>query len=94
MIRQEIKLLIVDDHEIVRTGIRALLESQSIKYDFIIRESATPQDAIKKISVENYDIILLDYSFPETNGAKIARQMLSQKSDLKILTISNYDEYT
>ena len=65
---QIVHLLIVDDHQMVRDGIRVMLESQNNSYSFVITEAENGEDAIKKILHHPYDIILIDYQLPKMSG--------------------------
>jgi DNA-binding NarL/FixJ family response regulator len=94
MIDKQIRILMVEDHKIVRDGIRSMLESYKEEFPFIIHESPDGRDAVEKVKTNNYDIILMDYALPEMNGDEISFQMLTIKPSLKILVLSNYDEDT
>jgi DNA-binding NarL/FixJ family response regulator len=88
----KISVLIVDDHQLIRDGIRAMLESQIDKYLFKITESGSGEDAIEKVKKNNYDIVLMDYQLPKINGAETVYKLLIYKPQLKVLGLSNYDE--
>jgi DNA-binding NarL/FixJ family response regulator len=90
---ETIKLLIVDDHQMVRDGIRVMLESLS-KYSFIITEAEDGEEAIKKIIQHRYDIVLIDYQLPKMTGAQTVENILTYKPDTIVLALSNYDEVT
>lgn len=92
--KQIVKLLIVDDHQMVRDGIRVMLESQNKTYTFIITEAENGEDAIKNVLQYNYDIILIDYQLPKMTGMETVERILLYKPGTKILALSNYDELT
>ncbi len=85
-----IKLLIADDHPIIRRGIRDILKGLSFPIN--IYEVDTAQEAIKLTTSEKFDIILLDISFPDGNGLEILKHILSINPDTKVLMISVYPE--
>jgi DNA-binding NarL/FixJ family response regulator len=91
---QKVRLLIVDDHQMVRDGIRVMLESQSKTYKFIITEAENGEDAIQNILKNDYDIILIDYQLPKMTGMETVERILLYKPTTKILALSNYDELT
>ena len=91
---QPINLLIVDDHQMIREGIRVMLESQNTKYSFIIAEAENGEDAVKKILHQQYDIILIDYQLPKMTGAETVEKIILYQPNTKILALSNYDEVT
>jgi DNA-binding NarL/FixJ family response regulator len=87
-----IRLLIADDHQMVRDGVRVMLESQEGHYNFIITEAESGEDAIQKILRYTFDIIIVDYQMPGMSGAETVKNILLYKPDTKILALSNYDE--
>lgn len=89
---ETIKLLIVDDHQMVRDGIRVMLESQNPKKIFAITETDNGEDALKKILQHQYDIVLIDYQLSKMTGAETVEKILFYKPQTKILALSNYDE--
>jgi DNA-binding NarL/FixJ family response regulator len=91
---QTINLLIVDDHQMIRDGIRVMLESQNTKYSFIIAEAENGEDAVKKILHQQYDIVLIDYQLPKMTGAETVEKIILYQPKTKILALSNYDEVT
>ena len=94
MTSHKLSVLIVDDHHLVRDGIRAMLESQIDKYQFKITESPSGEDSIEKVRKNNYDIVLMDYQLPKMNGAETVYKLLVYKPQLKVLALSNYDEHS
>ena len=91
---ETIRLLIVDDHQMVRDGIRVMLESQNKIFSFVITEAENGEDAVKKILHHIYDIILIDYQLPKMTGPETVEKILLYKPKTKILALSNYDEVT
>jgi DNA-binding NarL/FixJ family response regulator len=92
--KEIVRLLIVDDHQMVRDGIRVMLESQNKVYTFIITEAENGEEAIKNILKTDYDIILIDYQLPKMTGMETVERILLYKPTTKILALSNYDELT
>jgi DNA-binding NarL/FixJ family response regulator len=92
--KETVQLLIVDDHQMVRDGIRVMLESQNKTYDFIITEAENGEDAIKNVLKYDYDIVLIDYQLPKMTGMETVEKILLYKPTTKILALSNYDELT
>jgi DNA-binding NarL/FixJ family response regulator len=91
---EKIHLLIIDDHQMIRDGIRVMLESQNKNYSFVITEAENGEDAVKKILHTNFDIVLIDYQLPKMTGAETIKEILLYKPQTKILALSNYDEVT
>jgi DNA-binding NarL/FixJ family response regulator len=85
----KIKILIADDHTIVRAGIRQLLETQP---DFeIVAEVENGREAIEQANLQPLDVILMDLRMPELNGVEAIIGIKSQHPDLHILVLTTYD---
>jgi DNA-binding NarL/FixJ family response regulator len=89
-----IRLLIVDDHQMVRDGIRVMLESKENFLRFEIDEAENGEIAIGKILKKNFDIVLIDYQLPGMSGTETLQRMRLYKKDIKVLALSNYDEFS
>ncbi len=87
-----INLLIVDDHQMVRDGLKVMLQSKKDVLKFNIDEAENGKEAIKKVVRNPYDVILMDYQMPDMSGAQTAENILKYQPKAKILAISNYDE--
>ena len=84
-----LRLFLADDHEIVRFGLRNLLESQ---FGWsVVGEAGNGKEAVEKIFLLEPDIALLDISMPGMNGLEAARQILGQSCRTKILILSVHD---
>lgn len=85
------RILIVDDHTIVRAGvIRLLRELLEPPPDF--DEASSGQQAIEKVSGGEYCLVLLDISLPGRNGLDLLRQMRQMKPELPVLVLSMYSD--
>ena len=84
-----VNLLIVDDHPVVRDGLKMMLESNKEKFDFKVNEASNADEAISLITHNDFDIIIMDYKLPDKTGDVITKEVLMLKSDLKIIGLSN-----
>ena len=85
-----IKLLIADDHPIVREGLKQIIRNAP---DIIISGEANDGiEAFSKIKKENYDVILLDISMPRKNGIEILNEIKKEKIKSRILILSIHPE--
>lgn len=86
-----IKILFVEDHEMVRNGIKLMLKTQN---SFIaeIDEAVDGLEAIEKASKNNYDVILLDINLPQKDGIFITRLLTSKQNKARILALSMHKE--
>lgn len=91
---KNLKILIVDDHQLVRDGIRHMLLSQPSQFKFNISEADCSEEAFKKTLAEDFDVILIDYQLPDVIGPAAVSRILYYKPISKILVLSNYDEYS
>lgn len=83
------RILLADDHEIVRHGLRRLLESQA-GWE-ICGEAASGPEAVEKVRQVKPDIVILDYSMPGLNGAEAARQILALAPQTEVLILTMHD---
>lgn len=84
------KVLIADDHEIIRIGIRHILQEE-----FIIKEAGEAFDTgslIEEAETKDWDIIISDISMPGGGGIEALKTILAQKPDQRILIITVYPE--
>jgi len=90
---KNVRILIVDDHKMVRDGIRSMLEFQESKFKFFINEAGDGEEGVEIAGQNPYDIIIMDYQLPGIDGADAARLILEKNPKAKILALSNYNEY-
>ncbi len=84
-----IRVLVVDDHAILRDGIRSLLESQD---DIIVvGEADNGADAIEFVKKVQPDIVLMDISMPQMNGLEATRTIKEQFPRVKVLILTQHD---
>ncbi len=85
------RILIADDHEVVRSGLRMILESQPGWT--VVAEAADGKEAISKALETKPDIVILDYSLPMVNGIEATRQIRLRlpKSEVLIFTMHESD---
>ena len=83
-------ILIVDDHAIVRSGLKQILDT--IGNITVIDEAGTGDEALKKARSEFYDIIILDITLPDMNGLEVLKQLNSEQPDSRILMLSIHSE--
>jgi len=84
-----VRLLLADDHEIVRRGLRAVLEAEP-GWE-VIAEAADGRHALEKTKELNPDIAILDISMPSLNGLEAARQIVTSGSQTKVLILTVHE---
>ncbi len=88
---RRIKVLLVDDHPVVRTGFRYLLENQN---GFHVDEAGSAEDAYSKYSALIPDVVILDISMPGMGGLEGIRRLRARDEGVRILVLSMYDDLT
>lgn len=84
------KILIADDHAVVREGLRRIL--RKITEISQVDETGNGLDALQKIGSENYDFVILDISLPGMSGLEILKNLKSQNNSTRILILSMHPE--
>lgn len=85
-----IKVLIADDHAIVRDGLKQIFKET---LDIVVTgEAADGTEVIKKITKEAYDIVVLDISMPGSGGLDVLKYIKLYHPDLPVLVLSMYSE--
>jgi DNA-binding NarL/FixJ family response regulator len=85
-----IKIIIADDHIIIRAGIKQLLDGA---HDMVVAgEASDGQKLIQEIQKNHYDVIVIDISMPGRNGIEIIKQIRSSGDKTPILALSYYPE--
>src|SRR3990170_8955929 len=81
-----LRILIVDDHSVVRRGVKALLEAQE-GWE-VCGEAANGREAVDEVRRLKPDIVILDLSLPELNGLDAARQIVRERPQTEILVLT------
>ena len=84
------RILVADDHGIVRSGITLLLEQQPDMH--VIAEACDGAEAVEKALKEQPDIAILDVSMPKLTGLQATREIKVQAPDINVLLLSMHDE--
>ena len=86
---KNVRILLADDHEIVRHGLRRLLETQAGWK--ICGEAGSGREAVEKTLQLKPEIVILDHSMPEVTGAEAARQILKALPQTEIVILTMHD---
>ena len=85
-----IKVLIADDHAIVRTGLRALIHSEPAME--LVGEATGGYEALELVKKTHPDVLVLDLSMPDLDGIAVTRQVRPQSPDLHILILTLHED--
>jgi two-component system NarL family response regulator len=86
---KEIRIIVADDHPVVREGISALVKSQ--KDMRVVSEAANGRQAVQQFLLHRPDVLLLDLRMPEMNGIEAIQAILKKAPEAKIIVLSTYD---
>ncbi len=85
-----IRVFLLDDHEIVRRGVRELLEAED---DFeVVGEASTADEARRRIPATNPDVAVLDVRLPDGSGVEVCRDVRSARPDLACIMLTSYSD--
>ena len=83
-------VLLVDDHAVVRHGLRAVLEEEL--NDVAIQEAGTAREGLECLRKDDYDALILDIGLPDRNGLDLLKSIHLEWPDLAVLILSMFDE--
>jgi DNA-binding NarL/FixJ family response regulator len=87
---QTVRVLLVDDHAVVREGYRRLLERTPVIV--VVAEAATGEDAYRVFCDLNPDVVVMDINLTGMSGIEAARRMLAREPDARILVFSMHED--
>ena len=83
------RVLLVEDHKIVRQGTRLYLESMGID---VVGEATNGQEAIQLAGALSPDVVIMDIHLPELTGVEATRRIRHDYPDIRILVLTAYDD--
>ncbi len=86
----KIKLLLADDHAVLRAGLKALLNSQPDME--VIAEAADGEEAVRKSAEFTPDIVIMDISMPVLTGSEATREIKKQNPAVKVLVLTVHED--
>ena len=85
-----IRIILVDDHSILRSGIRNLLEKHADME--VVAEAEDGRMAVNLVGEHSPDVVVIDVSMPNLNGIEATRQIVSSAPDVKVLALSMHSD--
>lgn len=85
-----IKVMLVDDHDLVRTGIRRLLDD--VANVEVVCEATTGEEALTNLAEHAPDVVLMDINMPGIGGLEATRKLLHLRPELKIIVVTMHEE--
>ena len=89
-----IKVLIVDDHQMLRDGLKTMLLSFKKEFLIEITEAPSGEKALQQAEQLDFDLVIVDYMLGGIKGDELIRRLLRFKPDTKVLALSFYSEYS
>jgi len=85
-----IRILLVDDHKIVRDGLRSLIEKDQDTE--VVGEAADGRAAVQQVRNLSPDVVIMDIAMPDLNGIEATRQILAERPEIKIVALSMHSD--
>jgi two-component system response regulator NreC len=85
-----IRLLLVDDHAVVRSGLRMLLQAQPDMR--IVGEAETGSEAIHQVRLHQPDVVLMDIQMPDMNGIEATKEIKAMSADTAVLALTMHED--
>lgn len=85
-----IKILVVDDHDLVRAGIRHLL-SENRQFE-VVGEAASGEEALQQVKAMKPDVVLMDVHMPGMGGMEATRRILNAEPDTRVIAVTVCDQ--
>ena len=89
---RRIRLLIVDDHPIVRDGLRAVFESEAAFE--VVGQAADGAEAVNRAGALGVDVVLMDLRMPRMGGVEAIRRLREAAPDIRVLVLTTFDSDT
>src|SRR5437879_6832454 len=83
------RVLLADDHALIRQGLKALLEKQGFQ---VVCEASDGQEALRSVEKSQPDIAIVDISMPVLNGVDTARELRKSAPKTKVILLTQHDE--
>jgi DNA-binding NarL/FixJ family response regulator len=85
---QTLRIVLVDDHEVVREGLRALLDAEE-GID-VVGEAGTVAEAVRRVGYESPDVVVLDVRLPDGSGIEACREIRARWPDVRVLMLTSF----
>jgi DNA-binding NarL/FixJ family response regulator len=85
-----LKILLVDDHEVVRLGLKSLISRYS-QFE-VVAEAASASEAIKKAALHKPDVVVMDVRLPGKSGIEATREIIKNDPATKVIMLTSYAE--
>lgn len=87
---EQVRVFLLDDHEIVRRGLRDLLDTEDDL--IVVGEASTAEQALQRVPATNPDVAVLDVRLPDGNGVEVCRELRSRNPQLQCLMLTSFSD--
>ena len=84
------RIVLVDDHEVVRLGLKSLLDRHP-QFE-VIGEASSAREALEQVAALEPDVVVMDIRLPGTSGIEACEQIVDQHPDIKVIMLTSYAE--
>jgi DNA-binding NarL/FixJ family response regulator len=84
----QLRILLVDDHEVVRRGIKAMIDAQDDMA--VVGEAGTAEEGVRRVGYDEPDVVVLDVRLPDSSGVEACREIRSRFPDVKVLMLTSF----
>jgi DNA-binding NarL/FixJ family response regulator len=85
-----IRVFLLDDHEVVRRGVRELIEAESAGEIVVAGEAGTAEEALARLPSARADVAVLDVRLPDGDGVEVCREIRSRHPDVRCLMLTSF----
>jgi two-component system, NarL family, response regulator DevR len=83
-----LRVLLVDDHEVVRAGLKSLVDSQDDMT--VVGEAGSTEEAVRRVGFDEPDVVVLDVRLPDGSGVEACREIRERFPDVKVLMLTSF----
>jgi len=89
--QEDIRILLVDDHQVVREGLEHMLEQE--RDMIVVGQTANGEEALSQVATLSPNIVLMDIKMPGVDGIELTRQLKEKQPRCNVIMLTLYDEY-
>jgi two-component system, NarL family, response regulator DevR len=82
------RIVLIDDHEVVRAGIKAMIDAQDDLE--VVGEAGTAEDGLRRVGYDEPDVVVLDVRLPDGSGVEACRDIRTRFPDVKVLMLTSF----
>lgn len=83
-----LRIVLIDDHEVVRAGLKAMLDAQDDLE--VVGEAGTAEEGIRRVGYDQPDVVVLDVRLPDASGVEACRDIRSRFPDVNVLMLTSF----